>query len=249
MNKAFHTGASGLMAYQNGIDVIANNVSNSNTVGYKATKSEFRELISTEMDINKNKSLEEDARVLAGNGVKFLGQDLLFTSGVLKPSQYDLDFAISGEGLFAVQGDGRIEYTRNGCFNLSVEAGGSYLVDSEGRYVLDDNYQRIVVPHDVETNAPDTDEVADMLGVFSFSNPYGLAKVDSTNFVATDISGAAQPADGQLYTVLQSVTEASNVSLAQEMSNLIVTQRSYQFCAKIVTTADEIEQLVNSLRA
>lgn len=249
MNKAFHTGASGLMAYQNGIDVISNNVANSNTVGYKATKSEFRELLYTEMDINKNKLLDEDERVLSGNGVKFQGQDLLFTQGVLKPSQYPLDFAISGEGLFAIQGEGRIEYTRNGCFDVSVENDGCYLVDSNGCYVLDSAYNRITLPYNAATNTVDTDDVEEMLGVFSFANPYGLQKVNSTNFAATDISGEAQPADDELYSVLQSVTESSNTSIAQEMSNLIVTQRAYQFCAKIVTTADEIEQLVNSLRA
>lgn len=249
MNKAFHIGASGLMAYQHGIDVISNNVANSNTTGYKATKSEFRELISSEMDINKNKFLAQDEKVLAGNGVRFRGQDLLFTQGVLTPSGYPLDFAISGEGLFAVQNGGMIEYTRNGCFSLSVENDGCYLVDSNGCYVMDGNYQRINVPYDPASNDADTDSIAEQLGVFRFDNPYGLQKVNSTNFVPTEISGEASPADGQLYNVLQSVSEASNVSVAQEMSNLIVSQRAYQFCARIVTTADEIEQLINSLRS
>lgn len=235
------------MAYQNGIDVIANNVANSNTTGYKATKSEFRELILSEMDINKNK-ITDGEKVLTGNGVKFLGQDLLFTQGVLTPSDYELDFAISGEGFFAIEGDGRIEYTRNGSFNLSVEGGGCYLVDSNGCYVLDSNYQRIFMPYDPQINGVDTSGISEMLGVFTFDNPYGLQKLDSTNFAATDISGEAQIADGERYSVLQSVTESSNVNLAKEMSNLIVTQRAYQFCARVVTTADEIEQLVNSLR-
>ncbi len=248
MNIAFYSGASGLRAYQHDIDIIANNVANVNTYGYKADKSSFNSLIKSTMDINKNLELNEGESVLTGHGVKLSSQDMLYNQGNLHNTGYALDFAIAGDGLFAVERNGRVEYTRDGTFDISVEQDGNYLVSSDGGYVLDSNEQRITVQYNIETNQIDSEAVADRLGIFSFDNPYGLQKINKTSFLPTDISGEAQlagEAENKIYTTS---LERSNTNIADEMSNLILSQKAYQFSARVVTTADEIEQLVNNLR-
>lgn len=250
MNRAFYTGASGLRAHQYAIDVTSHNLVNCNTYGYKATKPEFRELLYSNMDVNINRELEDDEKIHAGHGVMLSNQDLLFTDGALYNSGYPLDFAITGEGLFAIERNGNIEYTRNGSFDLSIEGANenAYLVTSDGAYVLDDNYQRIQVPYKAGTNVINTDGLARRLGVFSFSNSYGLMRTNYESYVPTDISGEAQVADEGIYKIYEQSVERSNVDVAQEFADVIVSQKAYQFSARVVTTADEVEQLVNSLR-
>jgi flagellar basal body rod protein FlgG len=248
MNIAFYSGASGLRAYQQGIDIIANNVANVNAYGYKADKASFNNLIKSTMDINKNRTLNEGERVLTGHGVKLSSQDLLYNQGQLHNTGYELDFAIAGDGLFAVERDGRIEYTRNGAFNISIEDDENYLVTADGGYVLDSNQQRITIIYNEETNQIDSGAIAEELGIFTFDNPYGLQKIDNTSFLPTDISGEPRlAADGEnkIYTTS---LERSNTNIAEEMADLILTQKAYQFSARVVTTADEIEQIVNNLR-
>jgi len=248
MNIAFYTGASGLRAYQNQIDTIANNVSNVNTFGYKADKASFRDLIYTSMNINKNRELADDEQVLTGHGVQYDGQNLMYSQGVLYNSGYALDFAIAGDGLFAVQRDGRTEYTRNGSFDMSVEGNSNYLVTSDGAYVLDSYGNRITVPYDEQTHEIDNASVAQKIGVFNFENPYGLMKTDDISFLPTEISGEAQAAGKGSYKIYTSSLERSNTNIADEMADLIVSQKAYQFSARVVTAADEVEQIVNSLR-
>lgn len=174
MNNAFYTGASGLRAHQTAIDITSHNLTNSNTYGYKATKPEFRELLNNNMDINKNRELGENEKILKGHGVKMSNQDLLFTQGAFYNTGYQLDYAIQGDGLFALDRGGEIEYTRNGSFGLSIEGENAYLVSGDGAYVLDHNYNRIAVPYNQGSNVINSQGLSDRLGVFTFSNPYDL---------------------------------------------------------------------------
>lgn len=249
MNNAFYTGASGLRAHQYAIDVTSHNLVNSNTYGFKATKPEFRELLYSNMDVNINRELADDEKIHAGHGVMLSNQDLLFTQGQLYNSGYELDFAIAGEGLFAIDRNGQIEYTRNGSFDLSIEGENeaAYLVTADGAYVLDENYERIQVPYQQGKNI-ETEGLSRRLGVFNFSNPYGLYRTNYQSYIPTEISGEAEIADGGVYKIYEQTLERSNVDIAKEFADVIVSQKAYQFSARVVTTADEIEQLVNSLR-
>ena len=237
MNTAFYTGASGLRAHQYAIDVTSHNLVNANTYGYKATKPEFRELLYSKMDINKNRELENDEKVLSGHGVMLSNQDLIFTQGALANTGYPLDYAIAGDGLFAIERSGNIEYTRN-----------AYLVTSDGAYVLDDNYNRIQVPYQAGTNVIDTTGLDKRLGVFSFSNPYGLQRTNYESYIPTYNSGDAEIAPEGNYKIYENSVERSNVDVAKEFADVIVSQKAYQFSARVVSTADEIEQVANSLR-
>ncbi len=248
MNNAFYTGASGLRAHQNAIDVTSHNLTNCNTYGYKATKPEFRELLNNNMDANINRERGENEKILKGHGVKMSNQDLLFTQGSLENTGYQLDFAITGEGLFALERDGEIEYTRNGSFDLSIEGDAAYLVSRDGAYVLDQNYERIVVPYKPETQVIESEGLYKQLGVFTFTNPYGLRRTDYESFQPTAISGEPEDAPAGEYNIYEQSLERSNVNVAKEFADVIVSQKAYQFSARVVTTADEIEQLTNSLR-
>lgn len=248
MNRAFYTGASGLRAHQYAIDITSHNITNSNTYGYKATNPEFRELLYSNMDVNINRELDDDAKIHAGHGVMLSNQDLLFTQGVLYNSGYQLDYAIAGDGLFAIERRGEVEYTRNGSFDLSIEGDDAYLVTSDGAYVLDDNYERIIVPYEEGTNVINTNGLDEKLGVFSFSNPNGLRRTNYESFVPTENSGVAQVANDGEHSIYEQTLERSNVDIAKEFADVIVSQKAYQFSARVVTTADEIEQLANSLR-
>ncbi len=248
MNNAFYTGASGLRAFQHAIDITSHNLTNSNTYGYKATKPEFRELLNNNMDVNINRELGEDEKILRGHGVKVSNQDLFFTQGHLENTGFELDFALAGDGLFAVERDGQVEYTRNGAFDLSVEQDSLYLVTADGAYVLDQNYDRIPVPYKEGTNLADTYGLYKQLGVFTFSNPNGLERRDYESFRVTDISGEPEDAPGDVYNIYEKSLERSNVNIAKEFADVIVSQKAYQFSARVVTTADEVEQVANSLR-
>lgn len=249
MNKAFYTGTSGLRAYQNYIDVVGHNITNASTTGYKAAKPEFRELINTNMDVNINRELGADDKIKEGHGVRLSNTDLDMKQGRFQETGYPLDFLIAGKGFFALQDDiGNVEYTRNGNFDVSIEGNVNYLVNADGEYVLDQNYQKIELEFRPGTNIINTDNVMQRLGVFSFSNQNGLISTDGGSFRVSDNSGAPEPASLAEYTLYQGSLESSNADLSQEMTNLIIAQRAYQFSSKVVTTSDEIEQLVNSLR-
>lgn len=254
MNIAFHNGVSGLIGYQQDLDVLAHNMANVNTNGYKETRSAFEDLLYTEMDTNG------ELKHLTGHGMRIRSVDLLMDQGSPRQTNSPLDFAIMGEGFFAVERNGRVEYTRNGAMGIGMEGNDGYLVASDGGYILDGKGQRIKLDRDKETNLFATDNIVDKLGVYLFSNPYGLEQTSQSSFVQTAISGEPYIYEGNVnkrgedgqnkspYTVLQMAVETSNVHLADQMVGMIVTQRAYQMNAKMVQTADQLEEIVNNLR-
>lgn len=247
MNIAFYTGRSGLRAYQNGINIAAQNITNANTTAYKYSTADFRELVYNRMDINKNIGIESEESVNQGHGVRVIDDSLQFTQGNLQYTGYELDFAIAGTGLFAVDRVGEIQYTRDGTFDISIEEDNAYLVTSDGAYVLDENYERIDIPVG-DDGLLELTGIKERLGVFNFDNPYGLYRLDGQSFTPTEISGEAVVNNPAEYEIKQQWVERSNTNLAKEMSDVIVLQKAYQFSAKVVQTADEVEDIVNNLR-
>ena len=239
MNIAFYNGASGLVAHQSALDQVANNIANVNTTGYKPTRPEFEDLLYTQMYTNEEKPMH-------GHGVKLSSADLLYGQGPIQQTYRALDFALMTDGFFAVQDlDGETVYTRNGAFDLSIEGKNAYLVDDQGRYVLDSRGSQITV-NKLSDDTYDYSGLTDKIGVFVFDNPYGLESINNTSFRESDNSGTARVA--QEYLIREQALENSGVQLADEMTNLIVTQRAYQLSARVVQTSDEMEEIVNNLR-
>lgn len=256
MSIAFYTGVSGMMAAQTHMDVTANNIANVNTVGYKTQESAFQNLLYSRLNIHSNYDASENEDGtgkrydMVGHGVRMRAANLMYDQGSFLNTERSLDFAINGEGLFAIEtASGDMRYTRNGAFYISSEGRRAFLADAEGSYVLDRRGRQIQLEFDNAGN-PITEGLADKLGVYHFANPYGLTPAGGGSFTATDISGAAKAAaaDDESSTVLQGFLENSNVELSDQMVNLIQAQRSFQMNSRVVQAADQIDEMINNLR-
>ena len=250
MNISFHNGVSGLMAFQEDMDRLSHNVANAKTVGYKADRSTFSDLLYTRMAVNSEKE------PLTGHGVRILDSRLVYRQAPILQTESRLDFALMGDGFFALQRpNGTIEYSRNGSFDISLEGDVGTLVNNDGSHVLDAQGNVIELTRDKDSELFNLDGLKDRIGIYDFPNPYGLEHATGTYFKVGTNSGepvAIVPGGenfaGRKYQIRESALEQSGVELATEMVNVITAQRSFQFSAKIVQTADELEQLVNNLR-
>lgn len=271
MMRSLWTAASGMIAQQNNVDTIANNLSNVNTVGYKAQTAEFKSLLYQEIVSKTTSANGENKPVGAqvGLGVRNSSITSHYRQGGFQTTNEPLDVAINGEGFFAVRMlNGETAYTRNGNFYLAVAPGGDYmLADSEGLAILDTNgdaiyfeegtvFKDIVIDTDGQICLPDglgnPQPTGVKLAIFQFSNPSGLEKGTNGLLLESEASGIAMSEDA--YTELkkslikQGYLEMSNVQVADEMVNLIVAQRAYELNSKAITTSDEMMQTANNLK-
>jgi flagellar basal-body rod protein FlgG len=270
MMRALWTAASGMTSQQTNVDVIANNLANVNTVGYKKETPEFKTLlyqtIQTETTSANGDTKPVGAQV--GLGVRNSAISTVFTQGPLTASDSNTDFAIDGKGFFAVQGaDGQTYYTRNGSFNFAIGPNGTMLCNSDGLPVLDTNgnpielgneynVANITVDEDGNICYPDATNnpapIGIQIGVVQFSNPGGLEKTSGSLYRATAASGAAvqETADPTLSKsiIKQNYLESSNVAVVDEMVSLIVAQRAYEMNSKAIQAADDMMQQANNLR-
>lgn len=256
MSIAFYTGVSGMMASQSHMDITANNIANINTAGYKTQETAFQSLLYTKMNLHRNYDAsdteegEAKSYDMVGHGVRVGAANLMYTQGGYLNTQRPLDFAINGEGLFAIEtAAGEKQYTRNGAFYISLEGKRAFLVDSAGSHVLNARGRQISLELDSAGN-PVTEGLTEELGLYHFSNPYGLTPAGGGSFTPNDISGkaVAAKANDEASTVLQGFLENSNVELSDQMVNLIQAQRSFQMNSRVVQTADQIDEMINNLR-
>lgn len=237
----YHTAASGVISFQQGMDITANNLANVNTYGFKASRPSFADLIYTE----RNNNNEETQ---FGHGVRIDKTDLMFEQSQLRSTGRELDFAALDEGFFAVETvTGDVCYTKDGAFYLSQVEDGTYqLIDSKGGFVLDYEGNRITVPFVDDTTDIDAAALFEMVGVYTFENPYGLDQIGNNYFEANLSSGEAvsnaEAGKKQYY------LEASSTSVANEMSKVIEYQRAFQLNATMVKTHNQLEEIVNNLR-
>ena len=156
MMRALYTAATGMIAQQSNVDNISNNLSNVNTVGYKQEKMEFKSLLYQTIQTRTTSANGEEKPISAqvGLGTRVASNTSIYTQGSLMASENATDFAISGDGFFAVRGaDGKTYYTRAGDFVWSVNAGGTLtLCTNEGYPVLDSNNQPINLPAGISAN-------------------------------------------------------------------------------------------------
>ncbi|WKY48543.1 flagellar hook-basal body protein [Eubacteriaceae bacterium ES3] len=233
MIRGFYTGRAGMIAQQQSLDTIANNMSNANTTGFKAQLTALTSLLYE--DVNGGNGSE----INTGHGVKVMKNGLIFKQASLEPSESELDCGIEGKGFFTIQNpeNGDIYYTRDGSFGISVEGDQNFLVDGSGYYVMDADLNRINITDGFS---------AEQLGIFYFDNPYGLELTGNNFFLETPQSGAPQ-LDTQS-AVYQGMLESSGTDVGVETARMIEAQRSFQFSSRIVQTADEMEAVINQLR-
>jgi flagellar basal-body rod protein FlgG len=266
MMRALWTAGSGMTAQQFNVDVISNNLSNVNTVGYKKSRVEFKDLLYTTLD--RAYVLETQGRPVnlqVGHGTAPVATVRSFDNGNLEMTDNPLDVAIDGDGFFTVLGPtGNVVYTRAGNFKIGLTDGGYMLTTSEGYAVLDDAESEIYLDDiDVSTliisgsgeisykdETGETVPLGQRLGIVRFANNNGLLNVGGNFFEATDAAGDFMLNDESINPsiVMQRYLEASNVQVVEEMVKLIVAQRAYEINSKAIQSADEMLGIANNLR-
>ncbi len=261
MIRSLFIAATGMEAQNLNIDVIANNLANVNTVGYKRSRADFQELMYQEIKTPGAISAEGSqipSGIQVGLGVRPVAVQKIFQQGDFVQTGNNLDLVIEGEGFFQISvPDGTIAYTRAGAFKM----------DSEGRVVNSDGYPiepEITIPEDTVSITVGSDGKVTVLQAGStastevgqieiakFINPGGLKAIGKNLFIPTDSSGdpaTANPGSEGLGTIAQGFLEVSNVNIVEEMVNMIVSQRAYEINSKAIQASDEMLQAVNNLR-
>lgn len=243
MDLAFYAAAAGASAQQKRMNVVANNLSNLSTAGFKREEAVFANLIYNELD----PPAQEGTQLVASSGSHIAKTNTDYSLGELLPSGMPYDYVLTGDGFFALQdpATGEITYTRDGTFSLSrigdEDEDIFYLASANRKQVLDENGEPIIV----------TDENKDRklpVGVYRFRTNDGMIHVGDNEYRPTEKNGPAVVAENSENLVLQGYTENSNVDMAEEMTYMIEAQRAYQYALKMIQTADEVESTINSLR-
>ncbi|MGI6751264.1 MAG: flagellar hook-basal body protein [Anaerovoracaceae bacterium] len=249
MIKGFYSGASSLISQQTNMDTIANNVANSSTTSYKPQTVSFSALMYKSIPGGGGPS----NFIESGSGTRVIKSGINFKQGELISTGVPTDCAIIGDGFFALEsGDGKISYTRDGCFSLSLEGNSTYLVNGEGHYVLDQSGKKVQV--DPVTTKKDDKGVSttsggfdsSKVGVFQFPNQYGLELTGGNRYLVTEQSGEGEAVKNPK--VEQGYLEASGVNVAQEMVKMIEASKSFSFGSRVVQTTDDMEKTINQLR-
>jgi flagellar basal-body rod protein FlgG len=260
MIRALYTAASGMNAQQSNIDNIAHNLSNVNTVGFKKSRVEFEDLVYQQIKAPgspTSTSGESPTGMELGLGTRPVATARDFGAGNLRSTGAPLDLAIEGRGFFQVTlPDGQTAYTRAGSLHLNAEG---LLVTAEG-YPIE---PQISIPAEATSisiskagnvsvalaGQSATQEVG-TLELASFQNPAGLQALGGNLFATTTASGeptSGVPGLDGMGTVAQGFLEESNVSVVEEMVNMILGQRAYEANSRVVRTADEMLAQVNNL--
>lgn len=259
MLRALYSAAAGMQSQQMNLDVIANNLANVNTTGFKKSKIEFQDLLysttrSPGAEMGGGSQLPTGLQV--GHGSRAVATSRVFTTGELTQTGEKLDVAIKGDGFFEVQmPDGTKAYTRDGALKMASDG---RIVTSEG-LVVQGGWQPIPAGTTSITISPNGEvNVAGRGGSQSFkvqlvrfTNPSGLESLGRNLFKETSASGtpeqgtAGENGYGEL---AQGYLEMSNVKVVEEMVNLIMAQRAYEVNAKAVQASDEMMQLSNNIR-
>jgi flagellar basal-body rod protein FlgG len=259
MDNSLRTSASGMIAQQRMIDVIANNLANVNTTGFKRSRVSFEDVLYETVQgarVAGPNGSETLPPIQIGKGVR-IGQVLrLHAQGTPETTQRPLDVAIEGEGFFQLERpDGSVAYTRDGSFSLSDSG---TLVTSEGDAVM----PGIAVPPEATnlTISPNgsvtvsTPGAADTeigkIELARFLNPNGLLSIGNNQYSATEASGdpiTGAPQEEGFGRLMQGALESSNVEIVQEMTDMIAAQRAYEINAKAIRAGEDMMQMTNDL--
>ncbi len=260
MMRSLFVSATGMGAQQRQIDTVANNLANVSTVGYKKSRNNFEDLL---YQIEKAAGTPSSANTTVpvgihhGHGVMHVSTEKVFTQGDMKNTGQELDVAIEGTGFFQIlQPNGAIAYSRAGNFQK----------DQTGRIVTQNGFPlepELIVPQDtrqVQIGLDGTvsvlvgeDPLPTPIGTIQlarFANSAGLTPLGKNLYAPSAASGnpvVENPGVTGMGTLIQSFLELSNVSVVDEMINMIIAQRAYEVNSKAIQTSDQMLQTANQI--
>ena len=261
MIRSLWTSATGMQAQALNLDVISNNLANVNTSGFKKSRAEFQDLLYETIKPAGTPSSQDTqvpAGIQLGHGTRPSTVLKIFSQGNMENTQNELDLAIEGDGFFQITlPNGGIAYTRDGAFKL----------DSDGRIVNSDGFTlepEIAIPSDALSISVGMDGTVSVLQagdstptevgtieLARFVNSAGLISMGKNLFITSEASGdemTGTAGENGLGTLAQGFLEMSNVSVVDEMVNMITAQRAYESNSKAIQAADDMLQLANNVK-
>ncbi|MBF0237229.1 MAG: flagellar basal-body rod protein FlgG [SAR324 cluster bacterium] len=260
MMRSLFTSATGMGAQQRQIDTIANNLANVNTTGFKKSRNHFQDLLyhnEKTAGVASSLSTQVPVGIHVGHGVKHVTTEKIHNQGNMQNTGNDLDMSIDGPGFFQIlQPNGALAYTRAGHFNI----------DGQGRMVTDDGMlldpeinippetRKVQIGFDGTVSVFLRDETQpESVGTIQlarFANPAGLTPMGKNLYLPSPAAGnpmVDSPASNGMGSMNQGFLEGSNVSVVEEMVNMITSQRAYEVNSKAIQTSDAMLQTANSL--
>jgi flagellar basal-body rod protein FlgG len=261
MIRSLWTSATGMQAQELNIDVIANNLANVTTSGFKKSRAEFQDLLYESLRPAGAASSQDTivpTGIQLGHGVRPAAVQKIFTQGDFENTQNELDWAIEGDGFFQIEiPNGETSYSRSGEFKL----------DADGRIVNPDGFPLVpemTIPSDTISISVGMDGTVSVIQagdaapteigsieLARFVNPAGLRSLGKNLYARTEASGdeiTGTPGENGFGAIAQGFLEMSNVSVVDEMVSMITAQRAYEINSKVIQTADEMLQLANNLK-
>ena len=259
--RALDTAATGMAAMDLKVQVIAGNIANMSTTGFKSQRAEFQDLIYEHVQ-RVGAQASDQGNILPvgielGSGVKTVGTPRLMTQGTLTQTGNTLDVAIQGDGFFKIlMPDGTFSYTRDGSFKMDAQG---RVVQAEGYVVqpgitIPQNASGLTISNQgqVSVTLPGstTSTILGQLTLTRFTNNAGLQANGDNMYTATPASGT--PQDGIANTdgfgdMQQANLEQANVEVVTEISDLIAAQRAYEMNAKVISATDQMLQSATAL--
>lgn len=272
MNNSLISAAVSMNSMQSKLNLIADNVANMDTIGYKRKENSFEDVLTrvqSHLEDFRSTGRATPLGYNIGYGVKLASVTTNMEQGPIQDTGIPTDLAIQGNGLFAVMSNGNIAYTREGSFHFNPvknDPDSMVLLNNEGDYVLDRSDKPIIVPANgkvaiddegnvwTTANGTSTRVPAGQVQFVEVQRAEGLVQMDGNKFVVADgvtnydVFGNTKTAKSDNVSVLSGKLEKSNVDLTTEMTEMVQVQRAYQLMARSLTSSDNMMGLANNLR-
>jgi flagellar basal-body rod protein FlgG len=257
MIRSLHIARTGLDAQQTQLDVVSNNLANVSTTGFKRSRAIFEDLlyqVIRQPGAQSTQNTQLPSGFQLGVGVRTVATERIHQQGNgLQETEKPTDIAIDGRGFFQIETPNGTAYTRDGSFQRDATG---LLVTASGFPVV----PNITIPREGTLNISDTGvvtytvagvtTVVDTIQLADFINPAGLQSLGGNLYIETAASGAPivdAPGTNNLGKLFQGFLETSNVNVAEELVNMIITQRAYEMNSRAISTSDQMLQRLTQL--
>ena len=260
MDPALRAAASGMMAQQRRTEIIANNLANVNTPGFKRSRAHFEDLLYQTVQgqqVQGDPDMQTAPAIQVGRGTRLAGVQRLHQQGPLEDTGRNMDVAIEGEGFYQIQlPDGSTAYTRDGSFQISDQGvlvtNSGYAVQPPVR-IPPGSSELVISSTGIVSVRRGQDMVPTEIGrleLARFANPSGLFSMGQNLLAPTAASGqpvVGFPNDDGMGRLQQGSLEGSNVEIVQEMVEMITSMRAYEINSKAIKQSDEMGQMANNM--